>query len=110
MPAMIEHIGDVVVVLLPGTSLDASNVKGFKQEITSLLGAKAKVVFDMSELQFVDSSGLGSLLSCLRQLQAGGGVLKLCGMAQPVHSLFTLVRMDRIFDIFPTKVEAISAF
>ena len=109
MPAAIEHIGDIVVVVLPGRSLDASNVKAFKQEITPLLGSKAKVVFDMSQLQFVDSSGLGSLLSCLRQLHAGGGELKLCGMAQPVHTLFALVRMDRIFDIFPTQAEAVSA-
>jgi anti-sigma B factor antagonist len=109
MPAAIEHIGDIVVVLLAGNSLDASNVKEFKQEIAPILASKAKVVFDMSQLQFVDSSGLGSLLSCLRQLHAGGGALKLCGMAQPVQTLFALVRMNRIFDIFPTKAEAVSA-
>jgi anti-sigma B factor antagonist len=108
MPVEIEHIGDVVVVALAGKSLDASNVKEFKQEITPILASKAKVVF-MSQLQFVDSSGLGSLLSCLRQLQAGGGELKLCGLAQPVPTLFTLVRMNRIFDIFPTKAAAVSA-
>jgi anti-sigma B factor antagonist len=109
MPVAIEHIGDVLVVALAGKSLDASNVKEFKQEIAPILASKAKVVFDMSQLQFVDSSGLGSLLSCLRQLQAGGGELKLCGLAQPVQTLFTLVRMNRIFDIFPTKAGAVSA-
>jgi anti-sigma B factor antagonist len=78
--------------------------------VTPLLTSRAKVVIDMSHLQFVDSSGLGSLLSCLRQLSASNGELKLCGMAQTVRSLFELVRMDRIFDIRGTKGDAISAF
>ncbi|SRR6266511_265505 len=110
MQAAIEQVGDVAIVVLPGASLDAGNAKEFKQEMTPVLGANAKVVFDLSELQFVDSSGLGALLSCLRQLNAAGGGLKLCGMAKSVRSLFELVRMERIFDIVETKADAISAF
>ena len=109
MQTAIEQVGDVVVVVLPGGSLDADNAKDFKQEMSPLLGANAKVVFDMSHLQFVDSSGLGALLSCLRQLNAAGGGLMLCGMTKPVRSLFELVRMDRIFEIFDTKADAIGA-
>lgn len=99
-----------MVVTVAGASLDASNAKAFKQEVVPLLAGPARVVFDMSQLQFVDSSGLGSLLSCLRQLHTTGGALKLCGMAQPVRSLFELVRMDKIFDIVDSKAEAIRAF
>jgi anti-sigma B factor antagonist len=93
MQTTVEQVGDVVVGL-PGGSLDAGN---------------AKVVFDMSQLQFVDSSGLGALLSCLRQLNAAGGGLTLCGIAKPVCSLFELVRMDRISEIFDTKTDAVGA-
>jgi anti-sigma B factor antagonist len=110
MQATIERIDDVTVAILPCESLDASNAKDFKQGISPLLTANAKVVFDLSHVQFVDSSGLGGLLSCLRQLHASGGELKLCGMAESVRSLFGLVRMDRIFDIFTTQAQAISAF
>jgi anti-sigma B factor antagonist len=110
MQAMVERVDDVTIVVLPGISLDASNAKEFKQGMTPLLNAQSKVVFDLQQVQFVDSSGLGGLLSCLRQLTAVGGELKLCGMAKPVRDLFALVRMDRIFDIFSTQADAIGAF
>jgi anti-sigma B factor antagonist len=110
MQATVERVDDVIVVVLPGESLDASNTKEFKRGMTPLLSTQAKVVFDLQQVQFVDSSGLGGLLSCLRQLTTAGGELKLCGMAKPVRDLFELVRMDRIFDIFGTQADALSAF
>jgi len=69
----------------------------------------SKVVFDLRELRFVDSSGLGAILSCLRQLNAKGGDLKLCEMTKPVRALFELVRMHKIFDIYVTRGEALRA-
>jgi anti-sigma B factor antagonist len=105
-----EKTGDVTIVVLPGGQLDASNAKDFKRDIAPLLEPRGKVVFDLAGLQFVDSSGLGAILSCLRHLNAGGGELKLCGMSKPVRALFELVRMHKIFDIYGTKEEAIRAF
>jgi len=47
---------------------------------------------------------------CLRQLNATGGELKLCGMSKPVGAVFELVRMHRIFDICGSKDDALRAF
>jgi anti-sigma B factor antagonist len=105
-----EKIGDVTVVVLSGEQLDAGNAKEFKRDIAPLLEPRGKVVFDLAEVRFVDSSGLGALLSSLRQLNATGGDLKLCGMSKPVRALFELVRMHRIFDICITKDEAVRSF
>jgi len=105
-----EKIGDVTVVVLPGEQLDASNAKEFKRDVTPLLEPNGKVIFDLTGLRFVDSSGLGAFLSSQRHLNATGGDLKLCGMTKPVRSLFELVRMHKIFDICGTKEEAIRAF
>ena len=105
-----EKVGDVTVVVLPGEQLDASNAKEFKRDIAPLLEPRGKVVFDLAELRFVDSSGLGAILSSLRQLNASGGDLRLCGMTKPVRALFELVRMNRIFAICATKDEAIKSF
>ncbi len=110
MSLVTTNLDGVVVVEIPGPSLDASNAKDFKNEVAPLLGNSAKVVFDMEHLGFVDSSGLGSILSCLRQLNASGGDLKLCGMTKPVRALFELVRMHRIFDIYDSRDQALAAF
>jgi anti-sigma B factor antagonist len=69
-----------------------------------------KVVIDLSRVEFVDSSGCGALLSCLRQLGDRGGDLKLCGVQKNVERLFELVRMNRIIDIYPSKEEALKGF
>jgi len=110
MALVTTNVEDVVVVEVPGPSLDASNSKDFKNEVSPLLSSAQKVVFDLQHLGFVDSSGLGSILSCLRQLNGAGGDLKLCGMTKPVRALFELVRMHRIFDIHETREEAVAAF
>ncbi len=110
MEVTLEKIDNVTVIALPGESLDASNTKEFKRDIIPALEGQSRVIFDMGRLKFVDSSGLGAILSCLRQLNASGGDLKLSGMLKPVRALFELVRMHRIFDIYNTKEEAVAAF
>lgn len=107
----IEQLEDVIMVTLPGEYLDASTVKNFKSDISPVIdGSGNHVVFDMSQLQFIDSSGLGAILSCLRKLNGAGGDLKLCSMTKPVRALFELVRMHRIMDIYNSREEAVSAF
>jgi anti-sigma B factor antagonist len=110
MQLALETVGTVAVAVLPVEELDAGNAGEFKRDIAPLLEAHASLVLDLSHLRFVDSSGLGAFISCLRKLNAKGGELKLCGMSKPVRAVFELVRMHRVFDILATKEEAVRAF
>jgi len=110
MTLSIENIRNISVVTVPGTTLDASSAKDFKAAIQPVLLPEAKVILDLSQLKFVDSSGLGAMLSSLRQLNGAGGDLKLCGMNKSIRSLFELVRMHRVFEIFNTREEAARSF
>lgn len=105
-----EKFDDVTVVTLDGNVLDASIVADFKDEIAPILKSEQYVIFDMNNIQFVDSSGVGAILSCLRILNAGGGDLKICSLTKPVRALFELVRMHKIFDIFEMREAAIESF
>ncbi len=110
MQLTVEAIGDVAIVALGVEELDAGNTAEFKRDIAPLLEANTKVVLDLSRLRFLDSSGLGSFLSCLRKVMAQGGDLKLCGMSQQVRAVFELVRMHRILEIHNSREEAVEAF
>ena len=110
MEIAVDKMGDVAVAELLVEELDASNTGEFKRDIAPLLEANTNLVFDLSRLRFMDSSGLGAFISCLRKLNAKGGDLKLCGMSKQVRAVFELVRMHRIFDIYATKEEAVRAF
>ena len=110
MELTVDSIGSVTVIQLPVENLDAGNIKAFKRQASPLLEANAKLVFDLAKVQFVDSSGLGALLSCLRQVNAKGGDLKLCCLTKQVRLIFELVRLHRIFEMFNTREEAAKAF
>lgn len=101
--------GKAIVVTLCSANLDAGNVKTFKEEMQPLLKGSEIVLLDMSKLSFVDSSGLGALLSCLRTMNNKSGQLKLFALPKPVQSLFELVRMHRIFSIYNSREEALAA-
>ena len=94
-------------VSFPVQNLDASNVKAFRDAIQTITGSHDIVLLDMSALNFVDSSGLGALLSCLRAMNGKNGQLRLYGMTKPVKALFELVRMHRIFPIYNSREEAL---
>jgi anti-sigma B factor antagonist len=110
MDLAVERMGDVAVVTMPIEELDASNTADFKRDMSPILEVEKKLVFDLGRLRFLDSSGLGAFLSCLRKVNAKGGDVKLCAMTKPVRAVFELVRMHRIFDIYGTSAEAAHAF
>lgn len=110
MEIPVDKVGNVMVAVIPVDELDASNAGEFKRNIAPIVAADTHLVIDFSRLRFIDSSGLGAVLSCLRQVSAKGGDLKLCGMSKQVRSTFELVRLHRVFDIFATREEAVRAF
>lgn len=111
MEAVIEKIDGVTVVELPYDKIDASCKPEFQNDVAVALSESGgKVVFDMRKVQFVDSVGIGAIVSCLKELGVSGGDLKLCHVAKPVRSLFELVRLHKLMDILNTKEEALRAF
>jgi len=111
MELNVEKIRDIAIITPRVEFIDASNYQEFKQDISPLLEANKRVILDISQLRFVDSSGLGAVLSCLRKLVNNGGDLKLlCDKCKPVRMFFELVRMNRVIDMFTLRQEAIDAF
>lgn len=106
----VEIEGEVAVVTVPLEKLDMSTAGDFKKMMTPIVAAQKKIVLDLDGVNFVDSSGLGAILSVLRELSAGGGDLKLCRVQRRVRVMFELVRMHRIVNILNTREEAVAAF
>ena len=102
-----EKIEDITILTLPGDAMDAANSREIKRDIAPNFTPGAKVVLDLSRLCFVDSTGVGTILSCRRRLKEKGGALALCGVKRPVRLLFDLVRLDKMVSIFGTREEAI---
>jgi anti-sigma B factor antagonist len=110
MQLSVDRIGDVTVVTVGATELDASNADEFRQQIAPALEGCRKLVLDLGRVQLVDSRGCGMILSCLKTLAQAGGDLKLCGVAPLVRTVFDVIRLHRICEILGTREEAVKAF
>ena len=80
---------------------DAAAARDFKTEIQSHWPPSVKRLdIDLHSVEFLDSSGIGALLSVYKRLSSGGeGSVKLLNVKPAVQSVFELMRMHRIFDI-----------
>ena len=111
MAMTLDKTGDVAVVTITVKNMDASGgVAELKRVLTPLLEQNPKMIFDMSQVQFIDSMGCAMILSCLKRLNSLGGDLKLAGVNKPVRAIFELIRMHRIVEIFADKQQALKAF
>jgi anti-sigma B factor antagonist len=90
--------------------LDLSTVPVFKELIPEAIGEAENVILDLSNVAFVDSSGLGAILSCVRDLTSSGGDLKICSVQQRVMVMFDLVRLPKIIGIHADVDSAVAAF
>jgi len=104
-----ELVGKVHVVTVDG-DLDAGNVQNFKNAILPMLSSPIKLLIDLSNVPFMDSSGMGAIITCQRAAAAAGGQLKLCCPSEPVRTAFDLIRLGTIVDIGPTRNETIYKF
>lgn len=99
---LISHqISDTQVITVKGARIDASVAIQFKdrmREITAPMDGR--IVLDLQNVAFIDSSGLGAIVAAMKQL-AAHQKLDLAGLTPTVDKVFRLTRMDTIFAIFP---------
>lgn len=97
-----------VVISVQEARLDAHNSPELKTAILQQFDAdKTNLIVDLNEVRFIDSSGLGVLVSGFKNASARNGVLLLCSMQPQVKSMFELTRLHRVFDIYATSDEAL---
>ncbi len=105
-----RRIEDVDIVALNGR-LDISSAKKLKNRMNTLVKEnRVRLILDMTGVDFIDSSGLGSLVSSLRSVNAKNGDVKLAGLRQQVYSIFELTRLHRVFTIFDDVESAMKTF
>lgn len=100
-----------VLLQIKEARLDAHNSSDLKAQMISLFEqGRINLLVDLQEVRFVDSSGLGALVSGFKNASSRNGNLKLCGLQPQVKSMFELTRLHRVFEIFATVPEALASF
>ncbi len=105
----VRKIGGVFIAKVQESRIVADVAPRFKAEIIEILGQGHRVlILDLSDVAFIDSSGLGALIGSLKVV-GEGNELALCGAREAVASMFKLTRMDKVFRMFSTAEEAAAA-
>ncbi len=101
---------DSLMIAQPTRSrLDAEVAMEFRQEMVDLYHqGNSQILLDLSRIDFLDSSGLGSIVSVLKIMREKGD-LQLCGVKETVMSTFRLTRMDRVFRLHSSVQDGVAA-
>ncbi|MEO0401646.1 MAG: STAS domain-containing protein [Pseudomonadota bacterium] len=90
------------VVSVHGSRIDAAVAIEFKDAMrASTDGGSETVILDLSEVDFIDSSGLGAIVASMKNM-GQSRTLALAGLTPTVDKVFRLTRMDSVFSVFPT--------
>ena len=102
--------GEVAVIKIEG-SLDADTIGQFRQKSESFFSrGTTKFIVDLSQLAFVDSMGLGLLISLLRRAREKKGDVKIFGLKGEVNDIFEITRLGKLFEIAASEEEALQKF
>jgi anti-sigma B factor antagonist len=102
--------GGVTVV-----QVDGQLIIGNRQELKEMVqGAidqgDRRLLIDFSKTGYIDSSGLGALVSISKRIREAGGELRLSGLNEDLRSLFELTKLDTLFAIDETPEQALASF
>lgn len=101
--------GDTQVISVHCDRIDAAMAIQFKEDMrTQTQTGAARVVLDLSTVEFIDSSGLGAIVASMKQLGQGRR-LDLAGLHPIVEKVFRLTRMDTVFRLYASLDDAIAA-
>jgi anti-sigma B factor antagonist len=100
----------VVVIGVDG-QLIVGNRHELKQKVMEAVEAgEHRVLIDFTETGYIDSSGLGALVSLSKKLRDTGGELRLAGLNEDLRTLFELTKLDSLVNIADTAEQALAAF
>ena len=104
-----QSIGGYPVVAVRG-EVDVYSAPALKESLTELLRSGVRtVVVDLTEVAFLDSTGLGALVEARAAATEAGGSLPLVCSQERILKLFTITGLDGVFAIHPTVDEAVAA-
>lgn len=103
--------GNVAIVTVSGNMMGGPETASLHEKVKSLMsdGIK-KMVIDLSKVKWMNSSGLGVLMSCWGSLRKEGGNLKLANVSEKIDSLLMITQLVQFFETYETVERALASF
>ncbi len=111
MKTSTRQVGDVTIVDISGRISLGEESKALREQIMNLLSAgHVKILANLAEVSYIDSSGLGALVGAFTSVRKAGGELKLLKLSPKVDDLMEVTRLYTVFDIADDEAAAVKSF
>ena len=106
-----RQAGDVTILDLSGKVTIGEGSVALRSAIRRLLGeGKSKILLNLGGVGYVDSSGIGELVSSFTAVNKEGGTLKLLNLTQKIQDLLAITKLLTVFDVFEDEGSALSSY
>jgi anti-sigma B factor antagonist len=111
MPISERQVGDVTIIDLSGKLASSDDSGHLKEKVTSVFfQGNKKVLINVQDLSYIDSSGLGELVACLATAKRNNGEVKLANLGKRVQDLMIMTKLLNVFDVHDSEAGALTAF
>ena len=105
------HLGDVTLIEATGRITLGENVVSLRNQIHELAeGGRLKIILNLAQIAYIDSSGLGELVSAYATVKNRGGSIKLLHLTSRVRDLLQITKLSTLFEVFDDETKALASF
>jgi anti-sigma B factor antagonist len=106
-----SEVDGVSVVTLDGRIVLGEESNSLREKLKSMLAeGKKKIVLNMANVKYIDSSGLGTLVAAHVSAKTQGASVRLCNLGKKFHDVMQITKLLTIFDVYDTEAAAVSSF
>jgi len=105
-----RSLGGVVIIDCSGRIVMGDETAFLRHQVKDLLNESRQVVLSLAQVNYMDSSGLGTLVGLYTSARSVGGEIKLAGLTQRVKDVLQITKLGSIFEFYDTAEEAASTF
>lgn len=105
-----RKLNDIIVLDLDGTFVLGGDTDFRKQVETTITSGSRKMLINLAKVRYMDSSGLGELISSYTKMQRVSGQMKLLNLSKRLNELLVVTKLITVFETFDSESEAISSF
>ena len=103
-------VDGVAIVVLEGRIVLGEESNALREKVKSLLAAHKKIVLNMDNVTYIDSSGLGTLVASHTSARAQGASLKLSNLGSKFQEILQVTKLVTVFEVYPSETAAIASF
>jgi anti-sigma B factor antagonist len=106
-----RQAGDVTILDLEGKVTIGEGSVALRNTIRRLLGeGKNKILMNLGGVGYIDSSGIGELVSSFTAVNKEGGSLKLLNLTQKIQDLLAITKLLTVFDVYDSEADALASY